>query len=279
MTTAPEVLGRNRLMCGGTIGLKCTLHEQIDATAAAGYHHVSVSAHDMRALDDDALRALARYGQQRSVSLTMIDGYYPWQRMSGSKLEGKVLSLDAILHMAEILDSRFIGALALPLGHPLDSFVEGFTPSAAKVADAGRILTLEFAPVAGVTDLESALEVVRPAGFESAGIVFDTWHFNRGNPDYALLESLQGNEIKTVQFSDAAAEVQGSLWEDTIAHRLQPGDGSFDLDRLTLALEKLGVLDWYGPEVISTTMQAMGPSEAATVSARRLDEYLTRCFA
>lgn len=275
---ATEIMARHRMMWGSTLGMRRTPHEQIDATAAAGYPHMSMSAHDMRGLDADGLADLARYGRERGVTISLIDGYYPWQPMSGSKLEGKVIGLDGILKMAEILGSTFIGGLALPLGHPIEALIDGFAPHAAKVAEAGRIMTLEFAPVAGVTDLESALRVVGPAGFGSAGIVFDTWHFYRGNPDFSVLESLHGNEIKCVQFSDASAQVKGTLWEDTISSRLQPGDGDFDLDRVTLALEKLGVLDWYGPEVISTDLQEMGAVEAGKLSARRLDEYLTGLF-
>lgn len=275
---AKEILARHRMMWGSTLGMKRTPHEQIDATSAAGYPYMSMSAHDMRGLDDDGLADLARYGRERGVTIALIDGYYPWQPMSGSKLEGKVIGLDGILKMAEILGSTFIGGLALPLGHPIEALIDGFAPHAAKVAEAGRIMTLEFAPVAGITDLESALRVVGPAGFEHAGIVFDTWHFYRGNPDFAVLESLRGNEIKCVQFSDASAQVHGTLWEDTISSRLQPGDGDFDLDRVTLALEKIGVLDWYGPEVISTELQDMGAVEAGKLSARRLDHYLTGLF-
>jgi len=265
-------------MWGAGIGFKRTPIEHIDAAAAAGYRHVSVAAHDMRALGEDGLHDLARHGRERSVTISQIDGYYPWQPMRGSKLAGKVLSLDAILRMAEILGSRFIGALALPLGHPVEALAEGFQPAAERVGDAGFVLTLEFAPMAGVNDLAAALEVVKPAGFASAGIVFDSWHFYRGNPDFEVLESLSGNEIRCVQFSDADADVKGTLWEDTVNNRRQPGDGSFDLDRVTRVLERLGVLDWYGPEVISTEIREMAPVQAAVLSARRLDQYLRRLF-
>ena len=49
--------------------MKRTPHEQIDATAAAGYHYMSMSAHDLRGLDADGLGDLARYGRERSVTI------------------------------------------------------------------------------------------------------------------------------------------------------------------------------------------------------------------
>jgi sugar phosphate isomerase/epimerase len=278
MTTATEVLGRNRIMWGPTLGIKRHPHDMIDGAAAAGYHHVSIATHDIQRLGDDGLVDLARHAREHDVIVSFLDGFYPWLPLTGSPLDGKVCSLDVVLHQAEVLGSRFVGALVLPLDYPLAQVTEAFAAVAPRVADAGHVLALEFAPVAGITDLASALAVVGPAGFESAGIVFDTWHFYRGRPDFELLSTLTHGEIKWTQISDAAAEPQGSLWEDTVKHRRHAGDGAFDLARVVQCLDGIGALDWYGPEVISTELQALSATEAGRLAGRRLDEFLTQAF-
>jgi hypothetical protein len=50
----------------------------------------------------------------------------------------------------------------------------------------------------------------------------------RGGIDFAKIRSLPATMINSVELDDAAAEPKGSLWEDTLFHRLYPGEGSFD---------------------------------------------------
>lgn len=278
MTSLHDILERHRVMWGGTIGLRRTPRELIDGAAAAGYRHVSMSAQDLRALGDDGLDELRRYGDARSVAVAMIDGFYPWMPLAGSTLDGSVCTLDEVLQQAEVVGAQFIGALALPLGLSIEDMAEHFAVAHKRVADAGRTITLEFAPLGGVTDLAAAHAVISPSGYAAAGIVFDTWHFFRGTPDFDLLETMVDGQIVAVQLSDAAAEVRGSLWQDTVHHRRQPGDGSFVLQRVVEMLERLGALDWYGPEVICDELASIPAAEAGRCSAVRLDDFLVGVF-
>ena len=45
----------------------------------------------------------------------------------------------------------------------------------------------------------------RYADRANGGIVFDTWHFFRGDPDFDLLATVPGDRIYCVQIDDAAA--------------------------------------------------------------------------
>jgi len=92
------------------------------------------------------------------------------------------------------------------------------------------------------------------------------------------LESIPGNRIFAVQIADAAAEIRGSLWDDTVRHRHLPGDGSFDLDRVIRTLGRMGALGLYGPEVISDEMQQLPHPEAASLALARTDEALARAL-
>ena len=108
---------------------------------------------------------------------------------------------------------------------------------------------------------------------DQAKLTFDTWHFFRSNPDFELLEQIPGERIFAVQLNDAAAEVRGTLWEDTM-HRLLPGDGTFALHRVIQVLDRIGGLTLVGPEVISAELAARPSDEAAQVARRRVEELL-----
>jgi sugar phosphate isomerase/epimerase len=127
--------------------------------------------------------------------------------------------------------------------------------------------------MSAIADLATASGIVEAADRPKGGLMFDTLHFFRGNPDFSVLEGVPGERIFAVQVSDGATEVQGSLAEDTL-NRLLPGDGSFDLTRAVAALDRIGGLRWVGPEVISPATRAMPPAEAARLARDRIRDLI-----
>jgi sugar phosphate isomerase/epimerase len=116
---------------------------------------------------------------------------------------------------------------------------------------------------------------VSGADRDNGGLVLDTWHFFRAGPDFATLAGIRPGRIFGVQISDGAAAVHGSLVEDTF-RRLMPGDGSFDLERMTRVLDRLGGLRWVGPEVISPATAAAEPAEIAVTARQRIADLIRR---
>lgn len=263
-----------RVLWSGTIGFDRDVHDCIDAGAATGYGHVSAVVQSLRSFSDDDLRAVAVHARQRNVTVSALDGYYPWLPIEGTKVAATAASLEEVLRQIEALGSVLINALALPQAAELalDDKVERFASLCDAVVPVGARVILEFSPLGGVPDLAAALAIVDGADRPNGGILFDTWHFYRGTPDFDLLASCRADRIMAVQISDADAEVKDSLWKDTIHHRRVPGEGSFDLVRVLRALDQRGVLDWFGPEVISDELRALAPTE----SARRATEAMDR---
>ncbi len=66
------------------------------------------------------------------------------------------------------------------------------------------------------------------------------------------------------------------LVKDTFMHRLLPGQGDFDLERVLRILDRLDALNMCGPEVLSTQLFAMEPSEAARLAAEAYDDLAMR---
>ena len=109
----------------------------------------------------------------------------------------------------------------------------------------------------GLSDLKTAWAVVKGADRKNSGILFDFYHYTRGNPDDALLETIPADRISAVQVADANAKINPniSLFQDTIFRRVPPGEGAFPVTHLLQLLEKKGALGASGlrPSARSST--------------------------
>jgi sugar phosphate isomerase/epimerase len=184
-------------------------------------------------------------------------------------------SMDEILRISETLGITSLSAMA---GSLRDFNTEALIPAFAALCDAaaniGARVHIEFMPMSAGPDLATAWHIVSEADRPNGGLTFDTWHFFRGGPDFELLEAIPGQRIFAVQVDDAAIDVEGSLWADTM-NRLLPGDGSFDLPRVMASLDRIGALSLVGPEVISPAMAAMASRDAARLARQRVENLLS----
>jgi sugar phosphate isomerase/epimerase len=255
-----------------TVGFDGPLEERLDAAAGAGYQRLSLSPIDVArsteaGIDARSLRTAAESRGLRWI-LDPVVAWLPAGAASRSPLAR--FSIADVARMAETLDAVSMTAIALTSKpHETDELAEAF----ATLCDAvdGVDVHLEFLPMTVVTDVTTAWDVVRTAGRDNGGIVFDTWHFFRGNPDLEVLASVPGDRIFAVQVDDAPAEPSGTLWDDTF-HRLLPGDGDFDLASVMDVLESIGGLSWVGPEVFSDELAALGAAEAARLGRARIEQ-------
>ena len=67
--------------------------------------------------------------------------------------------------------------------------IEGFALLCDRAANSGVRCDLEFIPFWGLPDLATAWEIVKTSNKANSEIVFDFWHYMRGNSDPDLLES------------------------------------------------------------------------------------------
>jgi sugar phosphate isomerase/epimerase len=266
------------VLWSGTIGLESPIAPRIDAALAGGYTRLSVSPLDVARAADEGTPPEELGRRLRDAGLEIVlDPVMNWSGgapRAESRFAG--FSAEEALDMAEALQAVSITVIGQATSELTDEEVAGpFGTVCDRAAAFGAQVHLEFIPMTTISDLASAWTIVRGADRPNGGVLFDTWHFFRGNPDFELLERVPGDRVFAVQIDDAAAEVRGSMREDT-QHRLLPGDGVFDLPRTVRALDRIGALRWVGPEVISPVTAAMPPVEAARVAGDRVRELITR---
>ncbi len=70
-----------------------------------------------------------------------------------------------------------------------------------------------------------------------------------------------------VELDDAAPAVVGTLFEDTVDHRLLCGEGCFDLPGLVELLRTKGFRGPWGVEILSTSFRALPVHDALKLAA------------
>jgi sugar phosphate isomerase/epimerase len=264
------------VLWAGTVGLESPLEARIEAAVAAGFSRLSISPPDVARAAEQGISAADVGRRIRDSGLDVVmdpvmnwhGGNPPPQSRFGRFGAGEAMNMCAevqVVSLTAVGNSDHAG--------PAESLADGFGRLCDQAADFGAQVHLEFMPMSVITDVAAAWSIVEAADRTNGGIVFDTWHFFRGNPDYAALRRVPGERIFAVQIDDAYAEVRGSMREDT-RHRLLPGKGDFDLHTVVRELDAIGALRWVGPEVMSPELEALPAVEAATLAGGLVRELI-----
>jgi sugar phosphate isomerase/epimerase len=259
------------VLWAGTVGFSSPLAERFAAAAATGCARATLSPPDVLRAAESGTTAAEIGRQARDLGLELIMdpvmNWYPDRVPSPSRFAG--VSTDDALGMCEALGVVSLTAIATASSDvPVPELAGYFGRVCDRAAGFGAQVHLEFIPFTIVRNLRLAWDIVRNADRPNGGLVFDTWHFFRGEPEFAVLADVPGDRIFCVQLDDATAVPQGSLREET-SRRMLPGDGELDLVAVVRALHRIDALRWVGPEVISPELAAMPVLDAATLAMER----------
>jgi sugar phosphate isomerase/epimerase len=266
------------------------LAERIRVTAKAGFDILTISPTDWL----EALRAgistadMLTMANDAGIRIDHLDPLARWapEWMPDNITESIYLTFllwdtDDFMRVAEALKVTSMSAIATyPAGTelPIDQLTECFARLCDRAASIGVRCDLEFIPMWGLRDLRTAWTIVKEADRPNSGIVFDFYHYLRGNPDDALLETIPSGKISSVQIADAGATVNPniSLFQDCIFRRVQPGDGAFPVTELLQLLERKDALGRLGPEIFSQAQDQMTGDEIADITATAFRKALDR---
>src|SRR5580658_9797938 len=183
----------------GTVGFTSPLAERFAAAAATGCREATLSPPDVLRAAQDGTAAAEIGRQARDLGLDLVIdpvmNWYPDREPSPSRFAG--VSTDV----------------------PVPDLAGYFGRLCDRAAGFGARVHLEFIPFTIVRTLRTAWDLVRAADRPNGGLVFDTWHFFRGEPDFEVLAGIPGDRIFCVQLDDAPAVPSGPLREET-QHRL-----------------------------------------------------------
>lgn len=146
-----------------------------------------------------------------------------------------------------------------PIGQITERFAE-LCADAAEHHDAA--IVYEFMPFdVNVHSLESVLEVVAGAGTANGGIAFDTWHMGKLGIAPEDLRRVPRELLTWVELSDGRRENLPDLIDETVNHRLLPGEGEFDVARYVEVCREIGYRGPWGVEVLSDDLRNLPMEE------------------
>lgn len=262
------------VLCAGTVP-QSGLRERVAAAADAGFAAISVFPHEVQAaheagLSDADLRTLLR---DHGIAIAEIDPLLSWMPSDGADAgvseEGQrflAAGEDQFYAIADALGARSINAaLADPRPIEAAAIADAFGALCTRAAAHGLRVTLEFLPWTSIRDAATAGAIVEAAGCVNGGVMLDAWHWFRSGADLA---SIPAARVFGVQLSDAPAQAEADVIDETLHRRLAPGDGDADLTGLLRRLRAGGCNAPIGVEVFSDVVAIQPLRETAHQMAR-----------
>jgi sugar phosphate isomerase/epimerase len=97
------------------------------------------------------------------------------------------------------------------------------------ISVAGARIGLEFMPTRSVRRIADAVTMCRAVGLHKAQVLLDSWHFFRGDDDWADLDAIPVDALGYIQFDDALPMASDDIAHEVMHRRALPGAGELDL--------------------------------------------------
>ena len=244
--------------------------ERVAAVADAGYTGMGLVADDLIAIRNsigfNGLRDLIADHGLTHVEIELIERWWIPRGAAGNSYDVRDLLLDA----ADVLRPAFIkiGSDLGPRISDPDALIDPLREVATQAVQHGTRIAIETMPFSLIETVPLGAEIVSAAAHPGVGLLVDAWHvFRAGTSLDELRDALTPEMIFGVELNDAATQVVGNLFEDTVHRRLLCGDGSFDLTGLIGVLRDKGFDGPWGVEILSSSFRQMPVREALKVAA------------
>jgi sugar phosphate isomerase/epimerase len=244
--------------------------ERITAIADAGFCGFGLIADDLVAVRDsigfESLRDLIAQAGLVHTEIELLERWWIPRGEPGHTYHVR----DLLFEAADALKPVFIkigSENGPPTGNPT-ALAAPLRELAEQAAAHGTRVAIETMPFSAIATVPTGAEIVAAADHPGAGLLVDAWHvFRAGTTLAELRTALPPEMIFGVELDDAAPDVVGTLFEDTVERRLFCGDGSFDLTGLVAVLRELGFDGPWGVEILSTSYRALPVEQALKLVA------------
>jgi sugar phosphate isomerase/epimerase len=253
----------NLILNAQTLAPDVSFEARVKAASSAGYRGISIRPSEYngaraQGLDDAAILKLLA---DAHVEVTEIGLATTW--LPGAGGQAGVDGDEAVLwHMADIFKPRQLNC-AMWEKQTLPDMIRGFGVLCDRAAAKGLLVALEFIPHSGIRDMLAGWQIVNGAARPNGGLIFDTWHFQRGGTAHEAITTVPADKWYTLQLSDARDVPWPEVREESRHGRLLPGEGVIDFDDIIGRLQAYGANPTISVEVISDTLHRLAPEVAA----------------
>jgi sugar phosphate isomerase/epimerase len=244
--------------------------ERVAAIADAGYAGMGLVADDLLAIRNSigftGLRDLIDDHGLTHIEIELIERWWIPRGEPGNSHQVRDLLLDA----ADVLAPSFIkiGSDLGPRISDPEPLIAPLRELATQAIQHGTRIAIETMPFSLIKTVPMGAEIVSAAAHPAVGLLIDAWHvFRAGTSLDELRAALTPEMIFGVELNDAAADMVGSMFEDTVRHRLLCGEGAFDLGGLITVLRDNGFDGPWGVEILSDSFRVTPVREALKMAA------------
>jgi sugar phosphate isomerase/epimerase len=244
--------------------------QRVAAVAEAGFCGLGLIADDLAVIRNTigyvGLRDLLADHELTHIEIELIERWWIPRGEPGHTYDVRDLLFDA----ADVLSPAFIkiGSENGPaIDNPL-TLVGPLRDLADEAVEHGTRVAIEPMPFSAIATVPMGVEIINAAGHPAAGLVVDALHvFRAGTSLTELSQVLSREDIFGVELNDAAEQVVGTLFEDTVERRLLCGEGSFDLRGLVAVLCGTGFDGPWGVEILSSSFRQLPVTQAVKLAA------------
>lgn len=252
--------------------------DQLKATAIAGFTGLGLTPSALHAASEqlrgtpNAVAAARDHGIE--LHLDTVTAWAPIRVPARADAASRARfdhSLDECWQLVDTFGLRSILAVAVyDLGAvPAGTAISGFRDLCQAAASRGLQVFLEFMPFWGIPDAAAAQQVLEGAQCANAGLMLDTWHFQRGSRAYEALRRIAAFAPVSIQVGDGPSQpAADDLAFETTHYRKAAGEGDFPLTEICLPVVTAGGPVTFGPEVFSDVLDTLRPAEAGELLGR-----------
>jgi sugar phosphate isomerase/epimerase len=239
--------------------------DRVEAAARAGYRGIGLHHADtMHTASQIGLPEMRRILDANGIKYVELEFLLNWfeegeRRRESDKMRSDIFSVAAALGLRMIK----VGPGFHEPEANIPKMRDAFAQLCREAAEHGTGIMLEIMPWSNVRTVETARAIVEGAAQPNGGILADIWHFARGGIDYNDVAQIPLQYLAGVELDDAAKQVVGSLWEDTIHHRRLCGEGDLNPPAFIEAVQAAGYRGYYGVELLSEEHRKLPLEEMA----------------
>jgi sugar phosphate isomerase/epimerase len=263
---APELVGLYWTLSGPVevhVGREWSLFDWADRCAEArkvGFSGIGLWHADLEhVLESRSLAEMKRVFDDNGLEHVELEFLMNWFLDPGDERRtASDETRELLFRAAAELDAHHIKVGNIP-GVPaeLPQLTERFAEvcaEAAKRTDAK--IVYEFMPFdTNVRTIDAVLEVVAGAGAANGGVAIDTWHMSKLGIEPEELRRIPTRYLSWLELSDGRFEDMDDLIDETVNHRLLPGEGEFDLHGYIEVASDHGYPGPWGVEVLSEELR------------------------
>jgi sugar phosphate isomerase/epimerase len=239
--------------------------DRVEAAGSAGYTGLGIVHQDLVAVRDKiGFPEMRRICGDNGIVHFEVEFLADWfdegeKRAASDRVRKDLLEAAAELKARDIK----IGGKFDEERCDIPRYAEAFARLCEDAEKAGTTIAIEVLPFTNIRDLKVSDAIISKAGHENGGLCIDIWHMARGAIPYEEVAKLPKRYVKSVELNDASPEIVGTLWNDTLHHRLLPGEGSFRPADFVKAIQATGFDSFWSVEILSKDHRMLPLEEQA----------------